>query len=643
MTVSATLNKITYNGNGATTVFPFTFPGVAAADILVYSTSAAGVIALVSSSLYTLSLTAAAGTNPTGAGGTVTMGIAPATGTLLTIIRTMPLTQPNSFANQSTLYQAAVEAAIDQVLLQIQQLNELLGRQISVAVSDNAVSDLPPAAQRANKFLAFDASGNPIAATTVTGTTVSSAMIPVVSAATLAAARTAMGLGLLATEGIGNGVADLSGNLIVKFTPVADTINQSVTSSYHMTERHATGSLTYTLAKISTLFAGFGFWVYALTGPLTFAVDAADGFSGMSAGTSFIIPVGSKAFISADGTNTWFASVSQLYSYGVTNNLQINATVSGNALTIAIKDRNGLDPSTASPVVVVFRDPTVANGGPVYGAITAANSVVVSNGSTLGTTNSVGFKVWIVLFNDAGTLRLGVINCLTASVGPPVNVNIYPLGQVPLASSTAEGGAGGADSTATFYTGTAVAAKAYVVLGYASWESGLAAAGTWSAGPTRIQLFSPNVPLPGQLVQRQGNTTGAVNTGSTAIPQDDTIPLAAEGNEYMTQAITPTSTANVLRIRHIGYYANATGIATSAVCLKQDAGNAIAVAMQLVLAGDPINASLEYYMPAGTTSATTFRIHMGASGGTNTFNGIAGARLYGGVLASILSVEELMG
>lgn len=636
MTVSAILNKIIYSGNGATTVFPFTFPGVVAADIQVYSTSAAGVITLVSTSLYTLLLTAPASPNPTGAGGSVTMGVAPASGTLLTIIRTMPLTQATSLANQGTLYQSVVEAAIDNVLLQIQQLNELLGRQLAVAVSDSAVADLPPAAQRANKFLAFDSSGNPIAATTVTGTAVSSPMIPVVSAASLAAGRTAFGLGALATEGIGAGLEDNGAGLLrVKFTPVADAGNQSVVASFHLTERHATGTLTYTLAKISTLFAGFGLWVYALTGPITFAVDAADNFSGMSAGTSFVIPVGSKAYISADGTSTWFASVSQLYSFGVTNNLQLNCTVSGNNLTVAIKDRNGNDPSTVSPVVLVFRDPTIANGGPVYIAITGATSVVVPNGGTLGTANSTAFRLWIVGFNDAGTFRLGLINALSGT-------SIYPLGQVPIASSTLVGA--GSTSAQVFYTnGAGATSKSYVILGYATWESGLATAGTWSSGPTRIQLFAPTTPLSGQVIQRQGNTTGAMATGATALPQDDTIPQITEGDQFMTQAITPTSGSNLLRIRFVGYFANASGIAGTTVALFQDAtANALATTLQALLAGDPANAVLEYYMLAGTIVSTTFRIREGSSSGTNTFNGIAGARLYGGTLASILSVEEIM-
>jgi hypothetical protein len=86
---------------------------------------------------------------------------------------------------------------------------------------------------------------------------------------------------------------DGSGNARVVFQTVADTINQSVTCAFHGTLHASTGMLVYTLPQASTPFNGFGFWVNALTGPVTFAVNAADSFSGMSSGTSYQTPAGS--------------------------------------------------------------------------------------------------------------------------------------------------------------------------------------------------------------------------------------------------------------------------------------------------------------------------------------------------------------
>jgi hypothetical protein len=97
------------------------------------------------------------------------------------------------------------------------------------------------------------------------------------------------------------------------------------------------------------------------------------------------------------------------------------------------------------------------------------------------------FKVYLVLFDDAGTIRLGAINPMLSGT----------LSSSPIASSTAEGGAGAADSARVFYTGTAVTSKAYVILGYADYPSGLATAGTWNVSPTTIQLSGGDVAGPG--------------------------------------------------------------------------------------------------------------------------------------------------
>ena len=90
-------------------------------------------------------------------------------------------------------------------------------------------------------------------------------------------------------------------------------------------------------------------------------------------------------------------------------------SVAANALTIAIKTLAGNDPSAADPVHVVLRNATAATGNYVVLAITAATSLVISSGSTLGAASNTPFRVWIVGFNDAGTFRLGAQVCTIAN------------------------------------------------------------------------------------------------------------------------------------------------------------------------------------------------------------------------------------
>ena len=148
----------------------------------------------------------------------------------------------------------------------------------------------------------------------------------------------------------------------------------------------------------------------------------------------------------------------------------------------------------------------------------------------------------------------------------------------------------------------------------------------------------------GGLVQYVNTQDGASNTGTTAIPTDDTIPQITEGDEYMTLAITPTSSASTLEIDVVFHGSHSGGNQTMTVGLFQDStANALAVMSHFQdTAATFINVAFKHTMTAGTTSATTFRIRAGtASGATTTFNGAGGARYMGGVFASSITIKEI--
>lgn len=146
------------------------------------------------------------------------------------------------------------------------------------------------------------------------------------------------------------------------------------------------------------------------------------------------------------------------------------------------------------------------------------------------------------------------------------------------------------------------------------------------------------------VVQYLYSQTGAVATGTTAIPWDDTIPQITEGVEFMTLAITPKNVNNILVFEIVFNAAASVASDVLTVALFQGStANALAATGTSCYTntGTPFELILRHSMLAGTTSSTTFRVRAGiTAGATLTFNGAGGARKYGSVMASSISVTE---
>jgi hypothetical protein len=626
MTITTTAYKTTVSGNGATTTFSYSFeiPGANSTDQsntqLTY-VDASGNSTVIANSLWSITGVNDGSNGSTGGSFTYPLTGSPiASCTTLTLARVLPLEQLNSMANQGALFPSAVEKALDWLMMVTQQVNGLFSRALVAPLSDaNPPSALPSATARANQLLGFDGNGNPIAAQP-SSALVSTAMQPVVSAASLALGRTAFGLGALATENIGSGLQDDgAGNLRVVFTPVSDATNQSVTAAFHNTERQATGTITYTLAKSSTLFAGFGFTVYALTGNITFAINAADAFNGMATGVSLIIPPGSHAFVSTDGAGTWNVSGVQALGLQTPLNVQLNGTVSSNALTIAVKDRNGNDPSKSSPVIIPFRDPTIANGDPVFRALGSGLSITVPNGATLGTANAIPFRVWVVIFDNAGTLVLGVIVCVVGGASP---TQIVALPESSPQSGT--GISAGSTSAGVFYSASAVTTKSFRVLGYMDFSSGQVTAGTWATAPDKIQLFGAGQKKPGDVVQSSFfQTTSDTSSTSTSY-----------GNTAVTKSITPTSAPNLVKIALTGSL-GMNGAANGFLAIGNGSTQVGPAIKNLGFSNSIMPAAIIWMDNPNTSSSVTYTAQIKTSNAANAVN-------FPGTSGGSIVLEEIM-
>ncbi len=329
-TVPTASNTITVAGNGSQTAFAFPFIGVAASDVVVVYTDASGnqttLVQGPGPTQYQVTLNAVVPPSLWGIGGTVTYnpsGTPIAGGTTLTISRVLPLQQGTSLQNQASFgqYASATEQALDNLAMQTQQVGGQIGRALMMnAANTVAPLPLPPAAQAVGKGLCFDGTGNNVVACLLApSAAISSAMAPVVDAATLADAKTLLGLGTMANENINGGTCggatiqdDGTGNARVVFGTVSDATSQSVTCAFHGTVRSTTGSLVYTLPQSSTLFNGFGFWIYANNQGVTLTPNASDSIAvggvALPSGTSFPFPAGSQTYVTTNAAGTWLVS-----------------------------------------------------------------------------------------------------------------------------------------------------------------------------------------------------------------------------------------------------------------------------------------------------------------------------------------------
>lgn len=144
-----------------------------------------------------------------------------------------------------------------------------------------------------------------------------------------------------------------------------------------------------------------------------------------------------------------------------------------------------------------------------------------------------------------------------------------------------------------------------------------------------------------QVVEATPYTTAG--STSATIPLDSTIPQNTEGTELTTVTITPTSASNRLRLEMSLPFMDGSGAVGATACLFQDStANAIALATcTFAGAGYAGNIFFSHEMAAGTTSATTFKLRAGPSGGTLYINRKSGGETLGGVSAVRLRVTEI--
>lgn len=227
------------------------------------------------------------------------------------------------------------------------------------------------------------------------------------------------------------------------------------------------------------------------------------------------------------GATTFSAQVTanNLVSANATAPIQpITASVASNALTV-----------TLNPTSLNFRSSTLGSGTVNTRIVSNAISVTVSSGSTLGTVNATASRIVVLAIDNAGTVELAVVNIAGGN----------QLDETNLISTTAEGGAGAADSNNVIYSTTARTSVPYRVVGFI--DSTQTTAGTWATAPSTIQgvggqaLAALSSIGYGQTWQNPSRSSGTTYYNTTGKPIVVSVVPGATGSAGGTLTIAGTS------------------------------------------------------------------------------------------------------
>ena len=342
------------------------------------------------------------------------------------------------------------------------------------------------------------------------------------------------------------------------------------------------------------------------------------------------IPVGTtgqRAASPAEGTTRFNSTNNNLEAYDGTEwqpasslntAYTISASVGSNILTVNILNAlTAAAPTTADPLAIRFRDVTLSTGDQTTVVVSSALTMTTNaTGASLGSSNSVPFRFWIVAFNNAGTAVLGLINCSTAT-------QIFPLNESTLQSAT--GISNGATSAGVFYcpNGTTISHSAFKILGYLEYSSGLATAGTYASTPTTLQLVSPSIKKPGDTIQMLFNqTTIAASAANTFVATN------------IAGTVASTNAVNLMSIDASGWYSTASDAIITATLRRgasTNIGSPVSAGVASVAGNFDGAIAFNVIDAPGTTSSTVYAVYFNSSTGTSDIE------------AGQIRIQELMG
>lgn len=221
-------------------------------------------------------------------------------------------------------------------------------------------------------------------------------------------------------------------------------------------------------------------------------------------------------------------------------NYSIACSVASNALTIALKSNAGSDCTDTDYASIPFRSTTLTSGVTTRRKITAALSIVISSGSTLGHVSAVEWPIYVYAIDNAGTVELAV--------------STSPQDERYRLTTTVLAGGGGDDSVSAIYSTAArsnVAARLIAVL-----KSTQATAGTWAVVPTNVSNPVIGSPI-ASLVSRPSHTT--VGVGGVALSSAASYSVTSSTADVTNLSVTITTSGRPVFMGLVSQGANGTG------------------------------------------------------------------------------------
>jgi hypothetical protein len=177
-------------------------------------------------------------------------------------------------------------------------------------------------------------------------------------------------------------------------------------------------------------------------------------------------------------------------------NFGLTASVAAGALTINLTDTFGATPSVGSPVSILFRNesPNLNGALPQFDQVTAALSIVIPSGATLGANAANANKdIWVYAMDNSGTVVLAVSGARL-------------FDETVLQSCTTI--STGAGSPSVLYSTSGVAGAVRLI---GKLISNQATPGIYLAAPTNVALYTSDI----GRQQSEFVISGATGYGST--------------------------------------------------------------------------------------------------------------------------------